>query len=416
MSQADGSDEELASDVLEQRLRLLQGISIFFIMPDVQLRRLARKLRPRHVPAGTVVLNQGEVSNHVFIIESGRCEAHSQWAPGHSVTVALLSKGDFFGISAVTPGHVQDASVTATERCDLLELSREALDSVLVEGSSVRDQLARLVEQRRETVRQLVERAQKVSPEHHGMVVAVYSVKGGSGKTTIAVNLAVALGSKQRGECVLLDLALPYNHAALIANLVPSGCVAVCDKVAEDMFDEALLSACLYHPSGALVLPSCLRIEESELITPHLVQRTLDMLERNFTYVVVDLGVALGEVTLNVLERASKVLVVVTPELPTLKDTEDLLEVFETVLKIPTGNVTLLLNHPRPHAMVSREDADRVIGRPMTLEIPYDGGRFDRAGVSGEVLVTAAPSSAPARTLQRLAAQIVEDYRMHVRR
>ncbi len=54
------------------------------------------------------------------------------------------------------------------------------------------------------------------------MIVAVYAVKGGAGRTTIAVNLAAAIGQKHRGECVLIDLSLPYNHAALVANLAPT--------------------------------------------------------------------------------------------------------------------------------------------------------------------------------------------------
>ncbi|TAN32426.1 cyclic nucleotide-binding domain-containing protein [bacterium] len=404
--------------VVEQRLQLLQGISIFFTLPDADLRRLARKLRPRRAGARTLILRQGELSNRIFILQSGRCEVRAQWAPGHSVTVAMLSSGDFFGVSALTTDQAlaQAASVTATEDCELLELDRAAVDAVLAAGSPARLELVRLVEQRRQGISQLVARAQAVSPEHHGMVVAIYSVKGGSGKTSIAVNLAVSLGMKHRGECVLLDLGLPYNHAALVANLVPTGCVALSQRTGEgDRFEESLLSACLHHPSGAVVLPGTLKVEQSELVTPEVVQRTLDVLEKTFSYVVVDLGVALTEVTLGVLERASRVLLVVTPELPALKDTTELLEVFEKVLKISAGNVSLVLNHPRPRPVVTRADAERVIGRPMEHEIVHDGARFDRAAVTGEVLVAGAPSSPPAKALQRLAGHVAQEYKAHAK-
>src|SRR6266567_4489348 len=132
------------------------------------------------------------------------------------------------------------------------------------------------------------------------MIVAVYAVKGGAGRTTIAVNLAAALGQKHRGECVLLDLSLPYNHAALVANLVPTGCLALSERPDENHFEEALLAAGLHHHNG-----------------------------------MVELGVAMSDVTLGVLEPADRVLVMVTAELPTLKDTADLLQIFETVLDIP---------------------------------------------------------------------------------
>ena len=241
------------------------------------------------------------------------------------------------------------------------------------------------------------------------MIVAVYSVKGGAGRTTIAVNIAAAIGQKHRGSCVLLDLGLPYNHAALVANLVPTSCVALSDRAVQGAFEAALLGAVLHHHTGMVVLPSALRIEQSELVTPQLVQRSLDVLEQTFEYVVVDLGVAMSELALGVLERADQILVMVTPEVPALKDTTDLLQIFENVLDIPLARVSLVLNHPRPQALVTRVDAERVLKRDVQIEIAYDGPRFDRAAVTGEVLVAAEPASAAAKTIRQLAALVTDE-------
>jgi Flp pilus assembly CpaE family ATPase len=396
----------------EQRLELLRGISIFFTLHDPDLRRLARRFRQRRIEPGKTIIRQGERADHLYAIESGHCEVRAQWAEGHSVTVAHVSAGDFFGIDTISPDQLHTATVTAIDHCDLLELDRSDIDEVLVAGSSARAELERLVKQERQTFKQMVGHAETVSPQKHGMVIAIYSVKGGAGKTTIAVNLATALGMKHRGECVLLDLGLPYNHAALLANLVPTGCIALIDRIADDQFEEAVLNTCIHHPSGMMVLPSTLKVEQSELITPELVQRTLDVLERTFSFVIVDLSMAMTELNLGVLERASRILLVVTSELPTLKDSAELVGVFQTVLNIPAGNVSLVLNHSRPQTVVTRVDAVREIGRAIEFEILHDGARFDRASVSGTVVVSAEPSSQAAKELQRLAARTSEEYKV----
>jgi len=388
----------------------LTKISLTTIPP---LTGVAARVALAAVVAGAAVQRQGEPIDRILLVQSGRCAVRANWAPGHSVTVALLSAGDFFGVSSVLKSAVSDATVTATEATELLELPHEAIDSILGVGSRARNELARLAEQRRATIGDLIQRAQTVSPERHGVVVAIYSVKGGSGKTSLAVNLAAALGAKHRGEAVLLDLGLPYNHAALVANLVPTGCLATADRLVEEQFEEAVLSCCLHHPSGAVVLPTALKVEQSELITPPLVQRALDLLRRTFSYIVVDLGIAMSETALNVLEQATRIMLMLTPELPSLKDTAELLDIFENVLKIPASTVTLVLNHPRPRSMVGRSDAERVIRRPMDYEIANDGPRFDRAAVTGEVLIIGAPSSPPAKAILRLAELIAQDYTAH---
>ena len=112
----------------EQRLELLQGISIFFTHHDPHLRRLARRFRQRRFESGKTILRQVDRADRFYVIESGRCEVRAEWAAGHSVTVAHLSAGDFFGIDAVSTDRLHTATVTATEHCDLLELDRTDID------------------------------------------------------------------------------------------------------------------------------------------------------------------------------------------------------------------------------------------------------------------------------------------------
>src|SRR5438874_11346412 len=107
----------------------------------------------------------------------------------------------------------------------------------------------------------------------------------------------------------------PTRRSSDLANLVPTNSLALHEGAADDELEEMLLSACIHHPVGMMVLPGALRVEQSELITPVLVQRALDALMHTFSYLVVDLGVAMSEAALTVLERASQIVLIVTPEL-----------------------------------------------------------------------------------------------------
>jgi pilus assembly protein CpaE len=318
------------------------------------------------------------------------------------VTIELLARGDFFGLNAVFAAEPYAGSVIAITQCRLLVLSRDDLISALGDDSPAVDELRKLAAQRAGTLERWTNRVFTATGKRSTLLTAVYSAKGGSGKSTIALNLAAHLGQLHRGEVLLVDLALPHNHAAMMANLVPTESLAQVDQPGSGSFDDALLGAIIDHRSGFMLLPGTVNAAQAELITPDLVSRAIDWLQNTFNYVVFDLGVGLGEVTLRVLERAHQVVLVVTPELTNLKDSAELLETFTNVLDIPAGRVTVLLNHPRPATQVSRVDIERALGRAVAGEIPFDGPRFDQATVRGEILSVVEPGGRTARAIREL--------------
>jgi Flp pilus assembly CpaE family ATPase len=114
---------------------------------------------------------------------------------------------------------------------------------------------------------------------------------------------------------------------------------------------------------------------------------------------------------LSVLERAHRIILLVTPELTTLKDTKELIELFRTVLGIPDGSVTLVLNRPRATSIVDRNDVERSLGRAVDLELDHDGYRCDKAAVTGELLVAAFPTSPLAKKVKALAVALETEHK-----
>jgi Flp pilus assembly CpaE family ATPase len=384
---------------------VLERSSVFYALPDGVLRSLARRLRPMRVTSGSVIVTQGETGDCILFVGQGRCQLSIEHAAGHRVPVAVLAEGDFFGEAACLLGERQQATAVALEDCKLYALDRASLYTVISQSSAEYVQLARLARQRHAAYGETDAQARWGHLLSEAPVVAVYSPKGGSGGTTVALNLVGALSRRYPGQVLLLDLDLPYNHAALLANLIPTTCLARAAETPPEAFEEVLLSTVLYHAGGPMILPGALRPEEADLITPELLARTISVLRKSFRYVIVDLGVALSETVLSVVDHVQHVVLVVTPEISAVKASADALEILLT-LGVPGEQMSVLLNHRSPKPAVLRMSLERMLGRPVDVEMLFDGARPDEAAVHGNILSLSDPKSEVTKGVEALANQL----------
>jgi len=384
------------------RLEVLERSALFFTEHPATLRILARRARAIAVPANTVVVNQGETGDSLFLVDRGRCLLRVETAPGHSIVVAALGPGDICGEDSFVSREGSRVSAVAGDDLSLLAIDRSSLYASLRPDSDLLPELARFAEQRRALFAEMSVQADWGRLTGAGTVLSIYSPKGGTGRTTIAVNLVARLARQRPREVVLVDLALPYPHAALMANLVPTACLARLGETPSEHFEEVLLSSILYHPSGLMVLPGAINLEEADLVTGELVGRAIEVLRRTFRYIVVDLPVAMGDVTLASIDQSQHVFMVITPEITAVKGAADAATILG-VLGIPQDRLSLVLNHRTPAAGLSRNAVERGAKRPMTHEIPYDGTRPDEAAVHGGILAVANSKSLFARAIDALA-------------
>ena len=408
MSQtAPGAGAEPTAEELRQRLRVLERVAVLFSVRDTELRALARRVHTAFAAKGSYAVRQGDAGDSLFIVFDGHCEAIVEDEPGHQITIAFYQQGDFFGETSLMSNAPRVASVRALEDTKLLVLDRRTLFDVLPPESDALLDIQKLVEQREGTLRAMIARARMVAPEQAATVIAVYSPKGGAGRTTIAVNLAAQLAKRYPGDVLLFDLSLPYNHAALIAGLVPTSCLALAGQQPPAGFEEAVLGAIVHHPGGMMLLPGVLRPEQADLVTPQLITAAMSHLQSAFRYIVVDLGVAMTENVLTMLENAHRIVLLATPELSTLKDVNDLLRLFENVLHIAPSRVLIVMNSKSPRPVVGRDDVERTLNQKIPVEFQFDGSKPDEAAVQGAVLALTDPKSAITRGTQALADALV---------
>jgi pilus assembly protein CpaE len=387
------------------RLGVLQRAPVFFTLPESTLRSVARRVRRIRVGAGEMIVYQAEPGDTIFFIEHGRCRVVVE-TPPTEVAVAVLSEGDFFGDAACVLNRPQQASVYAQTECILLALDRQSLQAVIGGNHrAVMEELRKVADQRFRAFADTATQATWGMLLREATVVGVYSPKGGSGGTCIALNLVGSLSRAYPGQVLLLDLDFPYSHAALLAGLIPTTCLARMSDVPQDSFEEVLLSAVLYHSGGPMILPGALRPEEADEVTPELVTRAISLLRKTFRYIVVDLGVTITDSTLALLDLTQHMVLVVSPELSALKSAADAIEILLQI-GTPDDRLNVVLNNRTARPAVTRDAVERKLKRHVDVEVAFDGIRPEQAAVDGAVLSVTDPRSEITKGSNALAALI----------
>ncbi|MDI6869861.1 MAG: response regulator [Bacillota bacterium] len=255
------------------------------------------------------------------------------------------------------------------------------------------------VEGKRRRVRQA-----EAAPAPTGKVVAVFSAKGGVGKTTLAANLAVALATDFKARVALVDLDLQFGNVGVIMDIAPPRTIA--DLVREKSLDPELLDSYLVdHPSGVRILPAPLRPEQAEMVTGAHVDRILSILRRMVDYIIVDTPQALSETTLAVLDHAEQILLIATLELPAVKNVKLTLDVMSS-LKYPAEKIRLVLNRYSDEIGIPREDLERSLHFPVSARIPSDGRTVVASINKGVPFYTADPKAKISQAIRELATQV----------
>jgi pilus assembly protein CpaE len=388
----------------------LERAPVLFTLVDSQLRRLARRLRPVELGPGTKVIQANQAGDGMYLIKHGSCGVAVETKPDNLVTVGRLSEGDVFGETTLID-EPSAVSIITLDNCRLLAADRTSLHAVVPKDGPAAAELRPLILRRQEAYREMAARAGRITRSGEAVVTAVYAPKGGSGRTTIALNLAAQLAKGDSGSVLLIDLDLPYSQAALLSGLIPNGSLTTASwraSVGTDAdLEDALIGAAQLHSSGFMVLPVALRLEESELVVPEHVTRALQVLRGSFRHIVVDLGIALSELALGVFDVASHTIVIITPELPSLKGGQDTLRIIHDLMRFPDEGVKVVLNQRQAKAVVPRETVDRALGRPPDAVIGYDGDKPERAALQGTILAASDPSSEIAKGTRRIADLIV---------
>ncbi len=204
-----------------------------------------------------------------------------------------------------------------------------------------------------------------------GKVIMVYSPKGGTGCTTVAVNLALALHNEDT-PVALVDANLQFGDVAVFLNEQGKNTILDLAPRASELDPEIVSDVMIKHAaSGMHVLAAPPRPEQAESIKPDQVSELLEYLRRLYAYVVVDTCSYLNDITLAVLDVCDTVVLITTQDIPSIKDGRLFLDLLQT-LGIPSSKVAFTMNRFDRRIAITPEKVGENLKQEVVAVIPLD--------------------------------------------
>jgi pilus assembly protein CpaE len=237
-----------------------------------------------------------------------------------------------------------------------------------------------------------------------GKVVTVFSPKGGVGKTTLAVNLAVALAQNGGRKVCLVDLDLAFGDIAITLQLFPARTIADAVHLQSGLDFPVLEPLLTDYQDGLCTLVAPVQPDAKDNIPASLVGRILSLLKHNFDFVVVDTAPAFDEFVLQAFDETDEMLLVTTLDVPTLKNVKVAVETLD-LLNFPKPKRHLVLNRADDKVGLSADQVESTLDMRIAASLPTSS-QVAHATNSGEPILLAAPKHQVSQALNKLAATL----------
>ena len=235
-------------------------------------------------------------------------------------------------------------------------------------------------------------------------MITLFAPKGGVGKTTLAFNLAVAVG-QQGSRTVLIDGSLQFGDMRALLK-VPMEAPSLLDLPTDRIQESDLADVLWRDPSGIDILLAPPRVEMAEMVTVRDLEKTLSLLRRVYEVVIVDTPAVVNDINLCFLDASDTILEVVTFDSTTIHSTMVMADAFRMIGYPPT-KVRYLINRADSTGGFDPDVLSRALGRVPEHSVASGGALVVRTNNEGIPFVLADPSAQISQDVMRTATELV---------
>lgn len=236
-------------------------------------------------------------------------------------------------------------------------------------------------------------------------VIGFFGCKGGTGKSVIAANLAVAL-SKRGSNVILLDMDLSFGDQNIILDLEPKDTIVELAQDADGISIERVNAFSIMHSSGVVLLAAPKSPEYAEYVRPDQVTKIIRSVRPYYEYVIVDLGSNFSDETIAALEECDEVMIVNNPDILSLKAAKATMNILE---QLNLKEKARMIMNKNAGSLIKMSDYETMLETSFYASISFDYKVFNGSVNKGEPFVLRTSRSMVAKEFSSFIQRVISD-------
>jgi pilus assembly protein CpaE len=240
-------------------------------------------------------------------------------------------------------------------------------------------------------------------------IVTVHSLRGGLGCSSIVVNLGLALHKLWGKRTLLLDSVLTAGQVALLLDAKPTAPWEHLVGLEPENIDDIVVGEVMsFDKSGVRYIASPRYPIAADTFTGETLKLLMEKIKGQNDFIVVDTSHDFSDMTIHMLSVASTILLVMAPEMASLRTTVSAMEIYDR-LGIPLDKVKIALNNNSSNPAIKQAQLEKVLKRPIDFVLPFEAGAVNRALNFGQPFILNNPDLPICLVLEKMAYSLSDE-------